>query len=94
MLNGEKKGTEKIPIKFTIIGSPLYECSLSTINKEEGFKIMNKALEEVKNTIMAKNGIFLLETKPMIIGENEKSLSEQLNEMKIKENDNEEEEEI
>ena len=55
---------------------------------------MNKALEEVKNTIMAKNGIYLLETKPMIIGENEKSLSEQLNEMKIKENDNEEEEEI
>ena len=94
LLNGEKKGTEKIPIKFTIIGSPLYECSLCTINKEEGFKIMNKALEEVKNTIMAKIGIFLLETKPMIIGKNEKSLSEQLNEMKIKENENEEEEEI
>ena len=92
LLNGEKKGTEKIPIKFTIIGSPLYECRLTTINKEEGFKIMNQALEEVKNTIIAKNGIFLLETKPMIIGENEKSLSEQLNEMKIKENDNEEEE--
>ena len=94
LLNGEKKGTEKIPIKFTIIGSPLYECSLITINKEEGFKIMNKALEEVKNTIMAKNGIYLLETKPMVIGGDEKSLSEQLNEMKIKENDNEEEEEI
>ena len=94
LLNGEKKGTEKIPIKFTIIGSPLYECSLSTINKEEGFKILNKALEEVKNTVMSKNGSYLLETKPMNIGESEKSLSEQLNEMKIKENDNEKEEEI
>ena len=94
LLNGEKKGTEKIPIKFTIIGSPLYECSLSTINKEEGFKIINKALEEVKNTIIAKNGIYLLETKPMIIRENGKSLNEQLNEIKIKENDSEKEEEI
>ena len=94
LLNGEKKGTEKIPIKFTIIGSPLYECSLSTINKEEGFKIMNQALEEVKNTIKAKNGSYLLETKPMVIGGDEKSLSEQLREMKNKENENEEEEEI
>ena len=73
LLNGEKKGTEKIPIKFTIIGSPLYECSLSTINK---------------------NGSYLLETKPMVIGGDEKSLSEQLREMKNKENENEEEEEI
>ena len=93
LLNGEKKGTEKIPIKFTIIGSPLYECSLTTINKEEGFKIMNKALEEVKNTITAKNGSFLLETKPMVIRGDEKSLSELLSEMKNKENEEEEEEE-
>ena len=50
--------------------------------KEEGFKIMNQALEEVKNTIKAKNGSYLLETKPMVIGGDEKSLSEQLREMK------------
>ena len=93
LLNGEKKGTEKIPIKFTIIGSPLYECRLTTINKEEGFKIMNQALEEVKNTITAKNGSFLLETKPMVIRDDEKSLTEPLSEMKNKENEEEEEEE-
>ena len=93
LLNGEKKGTEKIPIKFTIIGSPLYECRLTTINKEEGFKIMNQALEEVKNTITAKNGSFLLETKPMVIGGDEKSLSKLLSEMKNKENEEEEKEE-
>lgn len=49
-----KKGTEKIPIKFTILGSPLYECSLTAINKEEGINLMNQALEEVKNSIKAK----------------------------------------
>ncbi len=92
LIAGEKKGTEKIPIKFTIIGSPLYECSLTTINKKEGFEIINKALEEVKKTIKAKNGGYILETNPQVIGEGEKTLSEQLKEAREKENLNEEEE--
>ena len=93
LMNGEKKGTEKIPIKFTILGSPLYECSLTAINKEEGINLMNQALEEVKNSIKAKNGNYLLETKPMVLGEDEKSLAEQLNEAKNKKKEDEEEEE-
>ena len=93
LMNGEKKGTEKIPIKFTILGSPLYECSLTAINKEEGINLMNQALEEVKNSIKAKNGNYLLETKPMVLGEDEKSLAEQLNEAKNKKKEDQEEEE-
>ncbi len=88
LLSGEKKGTEKIPIKFTMIGSPLYECSLTTTNKKEGYDLMNQALEEVKKCIKAKNGSYLLETSPMVVGDDEKSLSEQL-----REENNEEEEE-
>ena len=87
LLSGEKKGTEKTPIKFTMIGSPLYECSLTTADRKEGFDLMNQALEEVKKCIKAKNGSYLLETSPMVLGDDEKSLSEQLRE------DNKEEEE-
>ena len=54
---------------------------------------MNQALEEVKNSIKAKNGNYLLETKPMVLGEDEKSLAEQLNEAKNKKKEDEEEEE-
>ena len=93
LLNGEKKGTKETPIKFTILGSPLYECSLTTLNKNEGIKIMNEALEEVKRSIKEKNGSYLLETNPMVLGEGEKSLSQQLREAKDKENNEEEEEE-
>jgi len=93
LLSGEKKGTEKIPIKFTMIGSPLYECSLTTINKKEGYDIMNQALEEVKKSIKAKNGSYLLETSPMVIGDDEKSLSEQLREEGNKEEEEENEDE-
>jgi len=92
LIAGEKKGTEKIPIKFTIIGSPLYECCLTTINKKEGFELMNQALEEVKKTIKAKNGGYILETNPMIVGEGEKTLSEQLIEARERERLNEEDE--
>lgn len=85
LLNGEKKGTKKIPIKFSIIGAPLYECSLITVNKKEGLEIMNQALEEIKRSIKARNGNYLLETNPQILGEGEKSLREQLNEARNKE---------
>ena len=92
LANGEKKGTLEIPIKFRIIGSPLYECSISTIDKKEGIKVMTQALEEVRKTIQAKEGNFLLETNPQVIGEDEKTLGEQLNEAKNKEDEEEEEE--
>ena len=88
LLSGVKKGTDKTPIKFTMIGSPLYECSLTTANRNEGLDLMNQALEEVKKCIKEKNGNYLLETSPMVVGDDEKSLSEQLRE----ENKEEEEE--
>ena len=93
LLSGEKKGTETIPIKFRVIGSPLYECSISTINKKEGIEVMNAALQEVKKTIEAKGGNFLLETNPEVLGENEKSVGEQLKEARNKPEEEEQEDE-
>jgi translation initiation factor 2 subunit 1 len=93
LLNGEKKGTEAIPIKFRVIGSPLYECSISTINKKEGIEVMNAALQEVKKSIEAKGGNFLLETNPEVLGENEKSVGEQLREARNKPEEEEQEDE-
>ena len=61
---------------------------------------MNAAIQEVKKTIEAKGGNFLLETNPQVIGDNEKTMSEQLREARNKaeeeqeEEDNQEEEEI
>ena len=93
LLSGEKKGTETIPIKFRVIGSPLYECSISTINKKEGIEVMNAALQEVKKTIEAKGGNFLLETNHVVLGENEKSVGEQLREARNKPEEEEQEDE-
>jgi len=92
LLNGEKKGTENIPIKFRIIGSPLYECSVTTINKKEGFEVMKAALAEVHKSIEERGGNFLLETNPVVLGENEKSIGEQMREAKNQNNEESEEE--
>ena len=93
LLNGEKKGNEHIPIKFRVIGSPLYECTISTINKNENIEVMNEALQEVKKSIEAKGGNFLIDINPMVLGENEKSIGEQMKEGKNKQEEEEEESE-
>ena len=67
LLEGEKIGTDKIPIKFRIIVSPLYECITYAVNENEGIKLMNEALSIVKNTIEMKGGNFLLEEDPLIV---------------------------
>ena len=67
LLEGEKIGTDKIPIKFRIIRSPLYECITYAVNENEGIKLMNEALSIVKNTIEMKGGNFLLEEDPLIV---------------------------
>ena len=37
------------------------------INKNEGILLMDESLNEVKNTILNKNGSYLLEKEPLIV---------------------------
>ncbi len=79
LLEGEKLSTPEIPIKFRVIGSPIYECTTTTINKAEGIKLVGNALKAVESSIRLREGNFLLQTKPQVIGDTtEKSLHQQL----------------
>ena len=80
LLKGEKKSTENIQIKLSIIKVPLYRCILTTMNVEKGFEIMNQVLEEIKRSIVARNGNYLLKVNPSFFGEDEESLSEEAEE--------------
>ena len=86
LLNGEKIGTEKLPIKFKIIGSPLYECIINTVDKyrNDGIILMDQALLEVQNNIENRGGTFELCTTPCIKGESEIDICELMK--KAKEN--------
>lgn len=93
LLNGEKKGTKEIPIKFRVIGPPVYECYVTTINKNEGMKIISEALIEVEKTIRSKKGGYHLEVNPTVLGEAEESLADQLKAKEKEKEENEKEEE-
>lgn len=76
---GEKQSTPEIPIKFRVIGSPIYECSTETINKTDGIKLLGLALKQVESSIRLREGNFLLQTKPTVLGDNaEKGIQEQM----------------
>lgn len=68
LLEGEKLSTPEIQIKFRLIGSPLYECSIITVSKHEGIKLMQKALKVVESCIEGKGGKFSLQTNPTVLG--------------------------
>ena len=81
LLMGEKKRTEEIQLKFNIIGSPLYECSVTTTKIKEGIKIINEALLEVKNNIRKRGGNFHMVEPPHVLNEKEKDIKEQMKEV-------------
>jgi translation initiation factor 2 subunit 1 len=93
LMEGEKLSTPDIPIKFRVIGSPLYECTTTTINKAEGLKLVGNALKVVESSIKLREGNFLLQTKPSVLGDiAEKGLQQQI-EDKVKNIDEESDEE-
>jgi translation initiation factor 2 subunit 1 len=94
LLEGERLSTPEIQIKFKIQGSPIYECSTETINKSEGLKLIGDALKVVETSIRVREGNFLLQTKPTILGDSaEKNIQEQMLQMQKKEIDEEESDE-
>src|SRR5689334_7156477 len=70
LIEGEKLSTTDIPIKFRVIGSPIYASSTTTINKAEGLKLVGNALKVVESGITLREGNFLLQTKPAVLGDN------------------------
>ena len=90
---GQKRRTEDIFFKFYIISSPIYECSVETLNKRKGIEVMNEALKDVKNKIEEKGGNFELIKEPHVTDEKEKSIKDQIKEANSSKSLKDEEEE-
>ena len=93
LLQGEKLSTPEIQVKFRVISSPLYECSIMTINKNEGLKLMTQALKTVEQCIKEKEGNFLQQTHPTVLGEAGEDIKDQIKDAKAHVEENSEEEE-
>lgn len=58
---GMKCGGENTPIKIKLISPPIYVLSTTTLEKDAGIALLNKAIDTIKTTITSKGG--KLETK-------------------------------
>jgi len=53
---GMKVGGEKTPIKIKLIAPPIYVLSTTTLEKESGIELLNKAIDTIKENIISKGG--------------------------------------
>jgi translation initiation factor 2 subunit 1 len=53
---GMALGSETNPIKIKLIAPPIYVLSTTTLEKDVGVTLLNKAIEAIKEKIMAKGG--------------------------------------
>ena len=62
-----------------------------TINKTEGLKLINQALKTIESCIKEKEGNFLQQTNPTVLGEAGEDIKDQINEAKMHVEETEEE---
>ena len=68
LINGKEIGKKNnMSIIYKCLGAPEYECIIYTYNKNEGILLMDESFNEIKNTILNKNGSYLLEKEPLIV---------------------------
>jgi len=53
---GMNVGGEKTPIKIKLIAPPIYVLSATTLEKESGIELLNKAIDTIKECIVSKGG--------------------------------------
>eukprot|EP00736_Rhodelphis_marinus_P000714 Rmarinus@m.16585 len=68
---GETCGTEETPIKISLYAPPLYLMTTTDIDKPRGLKVLNAAVEVVKEELTKRNGEILVKNQPRVVGERE-----------------------
>ncbi|KAF8793744.1 eukaryotic translation initiation factor 2 subunit 1-like [Argiope bruennichi] len=59
--------TEDMPIKINLIAPPLYVCTTTTMEKSDGLKALQNALNEIQNKIKEYDGVFNVVTAPKVL---------------------------
>lgn len=77
---GKSKSSENIKLEINLVSPPKYIIQTKTIDKKKGVRIVNNALDAIKEYILEKGGKFDLKESPNVIGGKEKAIQELLNE--------------
>lgn len=64
---GLKFSTEEKPIKINLIAPPVYVISSSSLDREEGVKLLQSVIEKIKESIEAQKGRFKVKMDPKVV---------------------------
>eukprot|EP00755_Sulcionema_specki_P016724 Sspe_Gene.1047::Locus_353_Transcript_1_1_Confidence_1.000_Length_1206::g.1047::m.1047/K03237/EIF2S1; translation initiation factor 2 subunit 1 len=71
-MQGQKMGTEKSPLKIILVAPPLYSLRIPSLDRDEGFKILNEAIERMTALIKAKGGNLKVDKAPFVVSDGDK----------------------
>mmetsp|Transcript_2059 Transcript_2059/g.3639 ORF Transcript_2059/g.3639 Transcript_2059/m.3639 type:complete len:304 (-) Transcript_2059:61-972(-) len=66
---GEATSTEACPIKIKLVAPPLYVVVTNSLNKQEGFDALDRALKAVQEEILKRKGKFSIEVAPRTVSD-------------------------
>lgn len=65
--SGINCSTESMQIKINLIAPPSYVVTTQTMEREEGIKLLQTALDKIKESIEAAGGIFAVQQPPKVV---------------------------
>lgn len=76
--------TEDMPIKINLIAPPLYVCTTTTMEKDDGLQALKNAIYKIEATIKEYDGVFNILTAPKVVTDlDEAELARQLDKLEI-----------
>lgn len=71
LLAGQSCGTEESPIKIRLLATPSYTISLTSQNQEQGIKLVEHTIEEIKNVLKKYDGNVVIKESPKVVSDDD-----------------------
>jgi translation initiation factor 2 subunit 1 len=70
---GLKLSTEEKPIKINLIAPPVYVVTSSSLDRDEGVKLLQAVINKIKESIEQQNGRFKVKMEPKVITDSDEA---------------------
>ena len=75
---GMAVGTDSSQIKIKLIAPPIYVLSTTTLDKDAGIALLNKAIEAIQGVIIAKGGKIDVKMAPKAVSDKEENALQEM----------------
>lgn len=73
LLAGEELSIPEVPIKISLIASPLFVVVTNTVDRELGLETMTNVLNRINDIIRSKGGAMVVKMEPKVVDNREES---------------------